>query len=241
MTELNGSPLLAARDISAGYNALPVVERCNLVIHTGQVVLLMGRNGVGKTTLVSAISGRLSLYDGQLEFDGHRIEKMPAYRRSRMGIAHVPQGREVIPHMSVRENLLLAATAGTLESEDGAYLFRLFPRLHERLEQRAGTLSGGEQQMLAIGRAMLSKCRLMILDEPSLGLAPLLTEELFHHIAELVATLNMTVLLVEQQVSWIWKTGIADYVYVLDNGTISLEGRAGEIDLKAIESAYLGV
>ncbi len=234
-------PLLQTRELSAGYDGRPVIRNCSLKVFPGQVVLLMGRNGVGKTTLVSAISGRISTLAGEIEYNGQRVDHLPAFKRNRLGIAHVPQGREVIPKMSVRENLVLASASRSLSSEEADNLFAMFPVLHERLEQRAGTLSGGEQQMLAIGRAMLSRCKLVILDEPSLGLSPRAAEHVFRQVAELVSKLNLTVILVEQQVSWVWRNKLIDYVYVLENGTFGLEGQPSTINLEALEATYLGI
>jgi len=240
MNDLLSPPLLKVMGVSAGYDGRPVVEDCSLSISKGQVALLIGRNGVGKTTLASAISGRIKPIKGTIEFDGRQIQNLPTYKRSRIGIAHVPQGREVIPKMTVRENLVLAAGSTGPSGEQSNHLFKIFPILKDRLHQSAGTLSGGEQQMLAIGRALLSNCRLMILDEPSLGLAPLVSQEVFSSISDLVSKLNLTVLLVEQRTLWARRTGLINYIYILEKGTIKSEGLPEEFDLKSFEEAYLG-
>lgn len=237
---LEGRVLLEAQGVAAGYSGHPVVQNCNLRLREGEVTLLMGRNGAGKTTLVSALSGRIPIVAGQIAFEGRRVDKLPAFRRSRLGIAHVPQGREVVPRMTVRENLLLASGGLALAEEDAKMIFSAFPILSERLEQQATTLSGGEQQMVAIGRALLSHPKLILLDEPSLGLAPRVVEDVFSRIHALVRSLGLTVLLVEQQVTRVWKEGLCDYGYVLANGTVALEGPPQELEHEALKGAYLG-
>lgn len=232
--------LLEAHGVAAGYSGHPVVQNCDLRLRQGEVTLLMGRNGAGKTTLVSALSGRIHTTAGQILFEGRRIDKMSAYRRSRLGIAHVPQGREIVPLMTVRENLLLASRSSTLSDERATMAFTAFPILSARLEQQATTLSGGEQQMLAISRALLSDPKLILLDEPSLGLAPRVVEDVLSRIHDLVRSLGLTVLLVEQQVTRVWKEGLCDYGYVLANGTIALEGPPQAIEHEALRGAYLG-
>ena len=170
--------LLEARAISAGYNGQPVILNCSLTVAPRNAVALVGRNGAGKTTMVSAISGRLPLLSGELTFSGRAIGHLPAFRRSRIGIVHVPQGREVFARLSVFENLRIAARLDATTAE-WEFVYDLFPVLKERLTQNAGTLSGGEQQMVAIARAILTRASLIILDEPSLGLAPKIVENLF--------------------------------------------------------------
>lgn len=231
--------LLEGAGLAAGYNGAAVISDCTMKVGARQTVALVGRNGAGKTTLVSAISGRLPLMAGTLEFDGKPIGAKPAFRRSRLGIAHVPQGREVFARLSVRENLIIAAKPD-VSAEEWAFVYDLFPLLKSRLEQKAGTLSGGEQQMLVIARAILTRARLMILDEPSLGLAPKIVETLFERIRLLRQRLDIGLILVEQQARWIWESGIVDYVYVLGEGTIVASGTPDSLKEDAIEESYLG-
>ncbi|MBP5858549.1 ABC transporter ATP-binding protein [Marivibrio halodurans] len=233
------SSFLEAKNIAAGYRNRAVISGCSLVVEPQQAVALVGRNGAGKTTLVSAISGRLPLMEGTLQFEGTDIGGQPAYKRSRLGIAHVPQGREVFAKLSVHENLTIASRPDAT-AEEWEFIFDLFPVLKERLEQKAGTLSGGEQQMLVIARAILIRAKLMILDEPSLGLAPKVVETLFEQIKLLRERLNIGLLLVEQQTRWIWEAGIVDQIYVLGEGTIVTSGSPSTLNEKTIERSYLG-
>ncbi len=205
----------------------------------GQAVALVGRNGAGKTTLVSAISGRVPLLAGDLTFSGRAIGHLPAFRRSRIGIVHVPQGREVFARLSVFENLRIAARPGATAIE-WDFVYDLFPRLKARLAQKAGTLSGGEQQMVAIARAILTRAPLIILDEPSLGLAPKVVETLFASIRRMRESLDITLILVEQQARWIWEAGIVDYIYVLGDGMIVASGSPNSLDEAAVQESYLG-
>jgi branched-chain amino acid transport system ATP-binding protein len=233
------TPLLEARDVSAGYNGQPVIRNCSLTVAPGQAVALVGRNGAGKTTLVSAISGRVPLLAGDLTFSGRAIGHLPAFRRSRVGIVHVPQGREVFARLSVFENLRIAARPGATAAE-WDFVYDLFPRLKARLAQKAGTLSGGEQQMVAIARAILTRAPLIILDEPSLGLAPKVVETLFASIRRMRESLDITLILVEQQARWIWEAGIVDYIYVLGDGMIVASGSPDALDEAAVQESYLG-
>ena len=231
--------LLEARDVAAGYERQPVVTRCSLSVDAGRTTAIVGRNGAGKTTLVSAISGRLPLLAGEVLLDGSPIGALPAYRRSLKGIVHVPQGREVFATLTVAENLRLASRDAT-KPEDWELVYDLFPVLKERLEQKAGTLSGGEQQMLAIGRAVLTRSRLMILDEPSLGLAPKVVELMFDRIKRLKEALDIAIILVEQQARWVWEAGLVDYVYVLAEGTVAASGTPDSLTEDVVQKSYLG-
>lgn len=231
--------LLKADNLSAGYGGQPVITGCSLQADLGKAIAIVGRNGAGKTTLVSAISGRLPLMAGEILFSGQSIGRMPAYRRSRAGLIHVPQGREVFARLTVAENLLIAAHAQT-SSAEWDLVYELFPVLKERADQPAGTLSGGEQQMVALGRAVMRRASLMILDEPSLGLGPKIVEMVFERIRRLRATLNMTLILVEQQARWVWEAGMVDYVYVLFDGTIVASGPPAELSENTVRDFYLG-
>jgi len=232
--------LLQVSGLSAGYAGKAVVRDCSLHVGQGHMVAIVGRNGAGKTTLVSAISGRIKLLTGEIVFDGRSIAKLPCFRRSRLGIAHVPQGREVLARLTVEENLRLAEPAG-LRSSETERIFTLFPVLGDRLRQEAGTLSGGEQQMLAIARAVIARCRLMILDEPSLGLAPKVVNQVFDRVRSLREQLALTVILVEQQARWIWEEGMVDYVYVLEEGVIVGSGSPSEVKEDFVKKSYLGL
>jgi len=227
--------LLSVDSVSAGYGRESIIVDCSLEIPDGGMVGIVGRNGAGKTTLVSAISGRLPTSTGRVLLDNSRIDTLPAHRRSNLGISHVPQGREVFASLTVAENLRVATRGG-----DENFVFQLFPRLAERRTQKAGTLSGGEQQMLAIARAILSKPRLIILDEPSLGLAPLVVERLFASIEQLRRETQVAMLLVEQQTRWMWESGLLDLVYVLEQGRIVGSGHPSAMSEADVASTYLG-
>lgn len=227
--------LVAASHISAGYNGQAIITDCSVVVPEGSMVGIVGRNGAGKTTLVSALSGRVPLLSGEIFMCGERIDDLPTYRRSSLGIMHVPQGREVFANLTVEENLRLADRGG-----DKAFVFELFPRLSDRRRQQAGTLSGGEQQMLAISRAIVAKPRLIILDEPSLGLAPVIVERLFESIARLRHETGVTMLVVEQQTRWMWQSGLLDSVYVLEQGQVVRQGTTAELAEDEVVASYLG-
>lgn len=233
--------MLTVTDLEAGYGPLKVLRGINLNVPRGKLVALLGSNGAGKTTTMKAISGILQPSGGEIVFDGTRIEREPSHRIFAHGMALVPQGRELFPGMSVEENLELGGlSCGLGRAEivrrlDG--VFDQFPRLHERRTQRAGTLSGGEQQMLATGRALMSRPSLLLLDEPTTGLAPIIVQELTRICRELKAA-GQTILLVEQNVRM--ALSVADYIYVLRNGSIVKESPRGAIsgDQDLIE-AYL--
>ena len=231
--------LLEVDDIEVRYGAIRAIKGITFEVDEGEVVALLGANGAGKTTTQKTISGMMRPALGEIRFDGERIDGLPAHELIHRGICHVPEGRRVFPLMSVAENL-----------EMGAYRFKkpdqtvfdhvmdLFPRLQERINQNAGTLSGGEQQMLALGRAMMGKPRLLLLDEPSMGLAPLIVQKIFEIVKE-INDEGVTVLIVEQNAAQ--ALSLADRGYVLETGEIVLSG-AGE-DLLAddrIRAAYLG-
>lgn len=231
--------LLQVSKISAGYGGQSVIRDCSLEAKVGGAIAIIGRNGAGKTTLVSAISGRLPLMAGGVSFAGKAIGKLPAFRRSRAGIVHVPQGREMFARLTVHENLSVAAHADA-DSADWDRVFELFPVLKGRIHQLAGTLSGGEQQMVALARAVMRRPSLMILDEPSLGLAPKVVELVFDRIRLLRSTLNTTLILVEQQARWVWEPGMVDHAYVLVDGAIVAGGRPEDLPEDLVHDSYLG-
>ena len=234
--------MLEISNLTAGYGDVPVLWGVSLSVPRGHVVALVGANGMGKTTLLRAISGVIRPSGGVVRVNGHDVIGLAACAVAAHGVAHVPEGRQLFPAMTVRENLtmggyLLRDKANRAESMERVYT--LFPRLRERHAQLAGSLSGGEQQMLAIGRGLMLRPQLLMLDEPSLGLAPLLVEEIFLTVARLRDE-GMTILLVEQNVQQALR--LAESGYVLENGRITLEGRASELlENSDVRSAYLGL
>ncbi|MBI4788404.1 MAG: ABC transporter ATP-binding protein [Chloroflexi bacterium] len=234
-------PLLKVSEIEAYYGRVRALRDVSLQVAEGSVVALLGSNGAGKTTTLRVISGLVRPTRGFVEFQGRRIEKMRADELVRAGIAQAPEGRQLFPELTVRENLRLGAyTRGNDRSveKDMARVFDYFPRLRERLGQHAGTLSGGEQQMLAIGRALMCKPRLLLLDEPSLGLAPLLVKEIFHIIGEIRAA-GTTVVLVEQNVHM--ALNVADHAYLLETGRVVLNDSSAALRRREeVKRAYLG-
>ena len=234
-------PLLAVRGLVAGYGETPVLRGLDLAAASGEIVAVLGSNGVGKTTLNKTLSGVLRPTAGEIVFDGRRIDRLAASEIVAAGLIHVPEGRRIFPDMSVRENLELGSyrRAKPRRAANLEKVFALFPRLRERVRQAAGTLSGGEQQMLAIGRGLMGEPRLLILDEPSLGLSPLLVEEMFALIGRLREE-GLAILLVEQNV--VESLGIASRAYVLANGRITLSGRADDLaENPELEKTYLGM
>jgi branched-chain amino acid transport system ATP-binding protein len=236
------APRLSIAGLDAAYGRVNALRGINIVVETGEVVCLLGRNGAGKTTLIRTICGTLRPTAGAIHFDGELISHLPAAAIVARGIGTVPEGRGVFPSLTVEENLRMGAYAhrkGPWSHADLGEAFAMFPRLRERRRQLAGTLSGGEQQMLAIGRALISRPRLLLLDEPSMGLAPLLVEAIFDTI-DALAGQGMTILLVEQNASA--ALDLADRAYVLEQGRISHAGSAGALqDDPEVRSAYLGL
>jgi len=233
-------PLLTVNEIEAYYGRVCALHSVSLEVTEGSVVALLGANGAGKTTTLRVISGLLRPTRGSVEFDGRRIDGTSPDRLVRMGIVQVPEGRQIFAELTVRENLLLGGYArrdlGAARQDPP--VFEYFPRLRERLQQRAGTLSGGEQQMLAIGRALMARPRLLVLDEPSLGLAPMLVKEIFRVISEIRAA-GTTVLLVEQNAHM--ALDIADRAYVLETGRVILGDRSAALrQREEVRRAYLG-
>ncbi|MFS0668985.1 ABC transporter ATP-binding protein [Peribacillus frigoritolerans] len=233
--------MLKIEDINVYYGNIQALKGISLSINEGEIVTLIGANGAGKSTLLKSISGLLKPKQGKILYEGDSIGGKAAQSIVKMGISHVPEGRRVFANMSVEENLQLGAylrkdKAGI--KQDMEKVYELFPRLLERLKQQSGTLSGGEQQMLAMGRALMAKPRLLLLDEPSMGLAPLLVKQIFHIIEEINKT-GTTILLVEQNANL--ALSIADRAYVVETGRIVLSGKSEELTAsEEIKNAYLG-
>lgn len=233
--------MLTLDDLKVSYGAIAALRGVSLGVETGELVALIGSNGAGKTTTLRTISGLLKPEAGHVRFQGEDLSSQPPHRIVGMGISHVPEGRQIFGTLSVRQNLQLGAVARQDRSgsdDDLGRVFDLFPVLKERLRQAGGTLSGGEQQMLAIGRALMARPRLLLLDEPSLGLAPLLVERIFEAISQLKAE-GTTILLVEQNARQALR--IADRAYVLETGLVAMSGTAAELAANPdVERAYLG-
>ena len=232
--------MLSVEAVSAAYGAVQALRDVSIEVAKGEIVTLVGANGAGKSTLLLTICGDPRARSGRIMFEGRDITQLPTHEIMRLGIAQVPEGRRVFPRMSVMENLLMGAQVA--EHDPAPLLeqvFALFPRLKERQAQRGGTLSGGEQQMLAIGRAMMSKPRLLLLDEPSLGLAPLIVRQIFSAIRDLNEKEGLTVLLVEQNANQALR--LAHRGYVLVNGRITLRGTGRDLlAMPEVRDAYLG-
>ena len=233
--------LLEVKDLSVSYGAIRALHGVSFHVDEGEVVTLIGANGAGKSTTLRTISGLLPVAGGQVIYDGENITGGQANRIVQKGIIHVPEGRRIFAPLTVRENLEMGAFTRSDKDEVETtmeYVFQLFPRLKERLEQAGGTLSGGEQQMLAVGRALMSKPRLLLMDEPSMGLAPILVEEIFEIIGE-ISQEGVTILLVEQNAHM--ALSVADRGYVLETGTINLSGAAEDLaNNSQVRAAYLG-
>ena len=224
------------------YGDLPALQSVDLVVEAGETLSVVGANGAGKTTMLRTISGLLRPRGGEVRFEGERIDRLPCHRVVERGVVHVPEGRKIFPSLAVRENLELGSytrAARAKRAESLGRVFALFPRLRERQAQAAGTLSGGEQQMLAIGRALMSRPRLLMLDEPSLGLAPLLVKEIFSTIAAINRD-GITVLLVEQNTRH--ALALSRRGYVLENGRVALVGTGADLlGNEHVKRAYLGM
>lgn len=233
--------MLKINNINVYYGAIHAIKGISLEVNEGEIVTLIGANGAGKSTILRTVSGLLKPKTGEINFEGKNIAGMPAQNIVKLGISQVPEGRRVFANMTVLENLELGAYIRSDKQgikDDMDVVFERFPRLSERLTQLAGTLSGGEQQMLAMGRALMSRPRLLLLDEPSMGLAPLLVKEIFSIIKDINAT-GTTILLVEQNANM--ALSIANTAYVLETGRITLSGSAKELAAsEEIRKAYLG-
>ena len=233
--------MLSVENLKSGYGRIEALHGVSLDVATGEIVTLVGANGAGKTTLLRAISGVQPILSGRICFDGHSIEHTPPYERVALGIAQVPEGRQLFAPLSVEDNLKLGAwSRRTIASgTDLHHVYDLFPMLAELRHALAGALSGGQQQLLAIGRALMANPRLLLLDEPSMGLAPILVDQIFGVIKQLKRE-GLTLLLVEQNA--MAALGVADRVYVLETGTISASGTAADIKQDdRIREAYLGL
>ncbi len=233
--------MLKVEHLDVFYGAIHAVKDVSLEVGDGQIVTLIGSNGAGKSTTLHTISGLIKPKNGSIEYDGHEIVGVPAHKLVGQGLVQVPEGRHVFSNMTVMENLDMGAYLRSDKdgiAQDKEKVFAKFPRLKERVGQIAGTLSGGEQQMLAMGRALMSRPKLLILDEPSMGLAPLLVREIFAIIKEINEE-GTTVLLVEQNANM--ALSIADRAYVLETGRVVLSGTAAELAAsEAVQKAYLG-
>jgi branched-chain amino acid transport system ATP-binding protein len=235
-------PVLTITDLHVYYGNIAAVKGITFEVYEGEIVTLIGANGAGKSTTMRTISGLLKPRKGEIIFEGQKVSGLPGNEVARRGIAQSPEGRRIFPRMTVMENLELGAFMRKDRSDipaDMERVFELFPRLKERLTQRGGTLSGGEQQMLAMGRALMAQPRLLLLDEPSMGLAPVLVDVVFE-IIERVNKQGTTILLVEQNA--LAALHIGNYAYVLETGHIGLEGPASDLaDNEEVRNAYLGL
>ncbi len=234
-------PLLQVSNVRVAYGGIQAVKGVSLDVYEGELVCLIGSNGAGKTTCMKAVTGLEPLAAGEVRYQGHSLHSQGAWDRVRAGLAMVPEGRGVFTRMSILENLQMGAYIRqdvAAVDEDLERMFALFPRLKERRDQLAGTLSGGEQQMLAMGRALMSRPRLLLLDEPSMGLSPIMVDKIFEVIHD-VSRQGMTVLLVEQNASRALQ--IADRGYVMESGLITLQGPASQLlHDPQVQAAYLG-
>jgi len=233
--------LLEVDNLSVSYGAIEAIRRCSLRVDEGEIVTLIGGNGAGKSTTLRTISGILTPKEGSIRFNGEAIQGQPPHRITQSGLIHVPEGRGIFANLSVGENLMLGAYSRHDHAEirkDRDMALDLFPRVRERLHQSAGTLSGGEQQMLAIARALLARPRLLMLDEPSLGLAPQIVKTIFQVIRQINKT-GATILLVEQNAAM--ALHVAHRAYVIEVGSIQMEGPAAELAASDdVRKAYLG-
>ncbi len=234
------SPLLAVRGVETYYGRIPALKGVDVEVREGEIVALIGANGAGKSTLMMTICGNPRAREGQIEFDGRDITELPTHEIAELKIAQSPEGRRIFARMTVLENLQMGAIVAPPEhfAADLERVLSLFPRLRERLDQRGGTLSGGEQQMLSIARALMSRPRLLLLDEPSLGLAPLIAKQIFDAIRDLNQREGLTVFLVEQNAFHALK--LAHRGYVMVNGRITLSGTGLELLARPeVKAAYL--
>jgi len=232
--------LLTGTGVETFYGKIQALKGIDFEVRKGEIATIIGSNGAGKSTLMMTICGTPQARKGSIVFDGQDITKLPTHEIARLGISQSPEGRRIFPRMSVLENLQMGATVNGLAhfAEDVAKVYKLFPILEQRFSQRAGTLSGGEQQMLAIGRALMARPRLLLLDEPSLGLAPIIVKQIFEAIRELNAKDGLTVFLVEQNAFHALK--LAHRAYVMVNGKITMSGTGKELLTRPeVRAAYL--
>lgn len=234
--------MLKLTDLHISYGNIPAIHGVSLEVPKGRIVTLIGANGAGKSTTLRAISGLIKVKSGTVEYDGEKVTNLPANKIVARGLCHVPEGRMVFPNLTVEENLKMGAylrndKPGIREDED--YCFQIFPRLKERLHQAAGTLSGGEQQMLAIARALMGKPRCLMLDEPSLGIAPMLVRSIFEQITAINKQRGITVLLVEQNANLALE--VSSYGYVIETGAVLTHGPSADLrNNPEVRAAYLG-
>jgi branched-chain amino acid transport system ATP-binding protein len=235
-------PVLELSMVSAGYGSVPAIHDVSIMIGEGEAVGLLGANGAGKSTTLRAVSGLVRKTSGRITFMGTDLGALPAHRIPELGIAHVPEGRQVFPEMTVQENLEIGAyvpKAKAARRHSLDLVYGIFPRLADRRKQLAGTMSGGEQQMLAVGRGLMLQPRLLMLDEPSLGLAPVMTDVTFEKIAE-IHRMGTAILLVEQNVSR--ALSLVQRAYVLESGQVMMHGSSAELaGNKQVQAAYLGI
>ncbi len=234
--------MLTVENLHVSYGAIKALHGVSLKVPKGSIVTLIGANGAGKSTTLRALSGLVKSTAGSIQYDGQEVSKLPAHQIVGRGLCHVPEGRMIFANLTVHENLKMGAYLQHDRkwiAEQTEYVFGLFPRLKERENQSAGTLSGGEQQMLAIGRALLSKPKFLMLDEPSLGIAPLLVKTIFERIVEINREQGLTILLVEQNANL--ALDISSYAYVLETGKILIEGPSAQVKADPqVQAAYLG-
>jgi branched-chain amino acid transport system ATP-binding protein len=234
--------MLAVRNLNVAYGDIQVLWDVNFEVKAGEFVVLVGANGAGKSTIMKALSKLVQPISGTIEFDGQRIEPLPPHEIIGLGLVHVPEGRQLFPEMTVKDNLemgSLSKRAKPQRKESYERVLSLFPRLREREKQLAGTMSGGEQQMCAIARGLMSKPKMMLFDEPSLGLSPVLTQEVFRLVKKIHEE-GMTILMVEQNVKQ--TLGLCDRAYVLENGRIVMEGRGPALlEDPKVKEAFLGI
>ena len=236
---MSNDVLFKIKDLEVSYGSIAAIKGISLEVHKGEIVTILGANGAGKTTTMRTISQLLKAKSGSIKFKGHELTQLPAHQIVKLGVSQSPEGRRVFGILTVEENLMLGAfVKSKMNKETLKWVYQLFPRLEERRKQLAGTLSGGEQQMLAIGRSLMSDPEMLLLDEPSLGLAPILVKAIFAQI-KIIASKGVTVLLVEQNAKAALK--LADRGYVLDVGKIALSGTSAELlASEKVQEAYLG-
>ena len=235
--------MLTVENLKVNYGAIAALKGISFHVPDRSIVTLIGANGAGKTTTLQTISGLNKVSEGSIRFEEQEIVNLPPHRIVGLGISQSPEGRLIFPDLTVRENLMMGAYLRRDRAEiqkDLDYCFTIFPRLRERIRQPGGTLSGGEQQMLAISRALMARPRLLLLDEPSLGIAPILVQQIFEKIVEINRDLGMTVLLVEQNAHMALK--VASFAYVLETGEVTLSGPSAELESDPnVQRAYLGM
>jgi branched-chain amino acid transport system ATP-binding protein len=234
--------MLQIENLVVSYGKAVALQEISLRVEEGELVALLGSNGAGKSTLLKTISGMMGAGAGSIKFEEQELTTLPAHKIVEMGVIQVPEGREVFPQLTVRENLRMGAFTRrdmSAVERDMQFVFELFPRLAERGDQMAGTLSGGEAQMLAIARALLSKPKLLMLDEPSLGLAPVVRDDIYEVVRQIYEERGVTILLVEQNAKWALE--VASRGYILENGRVTLEGQGSKLaENEHVQRAYLG-